>query len=98
MWPYINQLDVTIDGGDNRNFGEQVHTNYFMEDAKNAFNLFQIARVYITIIPREIMKHRRVKVMKYACRDTLLKQVDSLVKRLASVVFPTDGPGLYGVY
>lgn len=54
--------------------------------------------MYITRIPSDITKYRRVKRMERICRGTLVKLLDTMVKRLASVLFPTDGVELYSIY
>lgn len=60
--------------------------------------MFRLARIYITRIPNEITRHLRVRGMASSCRATLLKLLDSLLKRVATVLFPTDGHGLYSAF
>lgn len=76
----------------------QVHTNYFVEDAQEAFNFFRLARVYISRIPLAITRYRGVRTMTHFYRDTLLRLLAVLVKLLSTVLFPSIGPGLYESY
>lgn len=98
----LNIVDIYVDGSEPSQCHEQVHTNCFCEEAKSAFNIFWLARVYMTRIPREIGKYRRVKGMGRVCLGTLFKLLDTMVKPLASVLsnrqFPNDGVDLYSMY
>lgn len=97
-WDDINTATVNVDSKDVGMSGEQVHTKYCDDEAKEAFNLFRVARVYITRISLSITNHRRMRGMGMECRRTLIKLLDTVVKRLSSVLFPTDGRGLYDAY
>lgn len=68
----------------------QVNTNYFVEESQEAFNLFRLARVYVTRIPVAITRYWRVRTMNKFCRDTLLKLLDVLVKRLSTMLLPSQ--------
>lgn len=94
----LDIADVYVDGAEPSKCDQQVHTNYFGDEAKAAFNIFRLARVYITRIPREITKYRRVKGMGRVFRGTLVQLLETMVKRLASVLFPTDAVGFYSMY
>lgn len=54
--------------------------------------------MYIRRIPHEITKYRRIRTMAHECRSTLLKLFDTVVKRLAYVLHPSDGRGLFYEY
>lgn len=98
-WIDINTATISVDEEKDSDVSrEQVHTNYFDDEAKEAFNLFRVARVYISRIPAEITRYRRTRGMSHCCRTTLLKLLDTVVKRIAIVIFPTDGRVLYNAF
>lgn len=98
QWTSTDTVNITICGDEVSDVHEQVHRSYFATEAQNGFNLFRIPHVYINQLPHSITKYRRMKSMANDCQSTLLKLLDIIVKRVASVLFPTDARGLYSYY
>lgn len=98
IWSDSNNTNFHLDCTDCATVSGQVHIKFFDGDANQALNLFRVARVYVSHIPHEIFRHRRIRGMSNVFRATLLKLLDAAVKRLSLVLFTCDGCGLYSAY
>lgn len=97
-WIYINYEKVHINGDEGDKYLKQVNTNYFTRDSMTTFNLIRVAQVFINHIPRAIKKYCRLRRIEQGCRSAPLKLFDVTVKRIATILFPDDGRGLFSVY
>lgn len=97
-WKDINTAEIQVNGDFFSDGRKQVHTNYFSEEARTGFNLFRVLHVYIRRVPNDLIKYHMIRTMEHGCRSHLLTLFETVVKRMAQVLHPSDRRGISSAY
>ena len=77
---------------------EQVGLTSFSRSARSVFNRLKVSRFTFRHIPKEMMRKKNVEQLALPMRTKFVYALDTCLRRLANLLFPQDGEGLYKMY